>query len=252
MKTTKLIRAKQKLPGDRERVFAYCMITTVTQKMERSESISVEILPIVKDELISNNDEFGEKTQQEEFNREKHVNRFSARADYASEIITITHGAKMMLNENIRGYGIGTFAFNEIIRWMIMRYPNYLIDSIHLNFLDVPTESARERAVRFLENFGFRFEFDKGSNEKGRFNVPLALNLHEHHNRTKVDELDIAMFIRQLLIERYQMEDRLRNQTAVHNRQEKYMDVMDKDKFISILLNVVGALVLLMLFIYFT
>lgn len=239
MNTLKLIRVKQKLAAG-ERIFAYAMVHIRTKRQAYSETITVDVTPIVKDELISSN---STEENSKSPTLEEKTNRFSATADANSETITIAAGNRMVIGRNIRDKGIGTFALNEIVRWMIVKYPNYMIDIIDISQHVTPDKDDRKRAVHFLSNFGFDFkESTKSGAFEGVMEAALSMNLREYINRSKVDEIDIGKFIKELLKERYRIEEILKTQGRLIQENTVVINKSEKQKFVSVLINILLAL----------
>lgn len=246
MNNIKLIRVKQKI-GAGDRVFAYVMVNVRTKKHGYSETISVDVTPIIKDELLSGvpDDDPSKASPLDD-----KTNRFTATADANRETVTIAAGSRMMIGSSIRDKGVGTFALNEIIRWMIVKYPNYMVDVINVSSTFLPNEEDRKRAVNFFSNFGFDFKESQGLDYEGTMEAVLCMNLHEHLNRSKIDEIDISKFIRELLRERYMIEETIKNQGRLLQEHEVFRHKAEKDKFVSVLINILTVMGILFLLFY--
>jgi hypothetical protein len=245
MNSTKLIRVKQRVGGN-DRIFAYVMLNVRTTKHNYSETITVDVTPIVKDELIAGVPE-NDSIKKSDITDDKN-NRFSATADVNSETITIAAGPRMHISSNIRNRGIGSFALNEIIKWMIVKYPNYMVQPIDISSSVTPDKEDLTRATAFFSNFGFRFKPSASSEIEGVMETALCMNLRQYTNRNKVDEIDIPKFIRELLRERYAIEEALKSQGRLVQEQRVTVEKSERTKFLSMVTNVLiflGALFLL-------
>jgi GNAT superfamily N-acetyltransferase len=247
MNNLKMIRVKQKI-GSSALVFAYVMINIRTKKTGYTETQTVEVTPIIKDELLGTQTLNTEVSVQAPIGEKS--NKFIATADAQREVVTIAAGSRMMITANIRDKGIGTFAMNEIIRWMIIRYPNYMVDVIKISRADIPKDEERFRAIEFFKNFGFRFNEDPSSPSEGTIETALCMNLHEHLNRSKVEEIDISKFIRELLRERYVIEETIKNQGRIIQEQKVYRTKTEKDRFVNTLINIMAVMAILFLLFY--
>ncbi|GAB1535191.1 hypothetical protein ADMFC3_08220 [Geovibrio sp. ADMFC3] len=245
MNNIKLIRVKQKV-GSGVRVFAYVLVNVRTKKHGYSETISVDVTPIIKDELLSG---VPEEDLSKTTPLDDKTNRFIATADANRETVTIAAGPRMMLGSSIRNKGVGTFALNEIIRWMIVKYPNYMLDVINISSSFLPDKDDRKRSVHFFSNFGFNFK-ESGSEYEGTMEAVLCMNLHEYLNRGKIDEIDISKFIRELLRERYMIEETIKNQGRLIQEHEVFRHKAEKDKFTSVLINILIVMSALFLLFY--
>lgn len=245
MNSTKLIRVKQRVGGN-DRIFAYVMLNVRTAKHGYSETLTVDITPIVKDELIAGVPD-SDASKKSDITDEKN-NRLSATADANSETVTIAAGSRMLIGQSIRNRGIGTFALNEIIRWMIIKYPNYMVQPIEVSSRITPDRDDLARATAFFANFGFKFKENTHNSSEGMMEAALCMNLRQYVNRAKVDEIDIAKFIKELLRERYAIEETLKSQGRLVQEQRVSVEKSERAKFFSMLMNVlifVGALFML-------
>lgn len=83
------------------------------------------------------------------------------RADGA--VFHLTAGSTMEIAAPLKGFRLGSYLFNEIVRWAIAQNRPGRIAPIGLFAGDARTEAARDRRNRFYERFGLRFDWVSGT-----------------------------------------------------------------------------------------
>lgn len=231
---TKLIRAKRRITETKSINLAYVMLKISAEISNDEDVCSIDIIPLIKKETDSG------VTYERDSSLSSLTNRFSAKADFSEQKLYFFSGDLLVLSKQIRGLGIGSYAFSYLINWASTRFPDFVVERIKFRFSDIRDQDERERLHSFYENFGFEFEMDSENN--GDYVASLCSTLKTHYNKNKIDELDIMSFLGQLLTSREQLETRVSNLEAQIGSEQLYKGKYNKDTLITTLFNVVGIL----------
>lgn len=158
--------------------------------------------------------------------------------------------AMFIVEEGLRGFGIGTAMMNELIAWLKAEFPSLDIIPPTLKDDDLSGEEARVRRNRFLENFGFSLNFDDFTQTNGVAEIKSVSDLKEYVNIAKIEELDAEGYILDSLLARQKMEQELRRmQSEMENVDDEYFTKLKRDDVtgIVIVIGVIIALVIALL-----
>ncbi len=75
--------------------------------------------------------------------------------------VRVTDGYLLIENRNMRGLGIGTVCFNEVIRWALTNHPEELLHPIQV-FEHLASEFPPDARDRWYGGFGFVFKYEEG------------------------------------------------------------------------------------------
>jgi GNAT superfamily N-acetyltransferase len=75
--------------------------------------------------------------------------------------VRVTDGYLLIENPNMRGLGIGTVCFNEVIRWALINHPEELLHPIQV-FEHLANEFPPDARDRWYRGFGFVFKYEEG------------------------------------------------------------------------------------------
>jgi len=242
-KDVKLIKAKKKSSADSEMLLGYILLELKARKTNSSDEFIIDINPIqakTKDEIIIDG----------ALSEAKTTNRFAVILDQTTGNARLQAGSKMMLSENLRGSGIGSYAFSEIISWLKSNYPEAGMDDVIFYFHDVRNKNERERLLNFYEKFGFEFNFNEDSLNEGILSCEGVGSLKTYVKPDKIKELDIAAFIGSVLHDRISLENEIKRMEDTVSKANQYMGKYNKDAALSFFMGLSGFLILVLIYLF--
>lgn len=249
----KLLKLANK-PGDgRSVTMGYVLYELDIVRTNSEITINSMIIPIAKNDSdgetqAEHHIEDGPAAQTNMFKRE---NKLSCHVDLVSQTIRFPHLNRFKLSKAYRGYGLSSYAMNEIVSIVKHSYPDFIVDPIGFSFNDAGADVDRGAFFAFMEKFGFWFNFDGDDNSKGVLNIERAEMLKQVSKKDSIIELEMAQFVRSLFAERSRLQEEASRLKVEFKEKNKAFDRFEKDQLITFLLNVVGALALLLLLILF-
>ncbi len=108
-----------------------------------------------------------------------------------------------------------------------------------------------EHFFAFLEKFGFWFRFDGEDNNKGILNIERAEMLKLAVKKDTVSELEIAPFMKSLFVDRTKQQEEITRIKNEFKEKNTVFNRFEKDQAITLLMNVIGALILLLIIVLF-
>jgi hypothetical protein len=251
-KDIRLLKLSGKVSDTRTVTMGYVLYELDINKTNSEVNISSIMVPIVK------NDAEGEPLMQDytsgpaaETNIFKKENKLSCNVDLVSRIIRFPHMNRYKISKNYRGYGLSTYAMNEIVTMLKSDYPGFAIEPIHFSFTNESEDIDRGAFFAFMEKFGFWFSFDGDNNNKGVLNIENAEMLKTAAKKSTIQELEIAPFMKNLFTDRAKLQNEIARIKQEFKDKNKVFNRFEKDQLIILLYNIIGALVLLMLMLLF-
>lgn len=181
----------------------------------------------------------------------KKENKLSCVVDLISHSIKFPHLNRYKISKNYRGYGLSTYAMNEIATILKNQYPDFAIEPVQFSFSNEDDDVDRGAFFAFMEKFGFWFRFDGNDNNKGILNIEKAEMLKLALKKDSISELEIAPFMKGLFADRVKLSEEISRLKIEFKEKNTVMNRFEKDQAITFLLNIIGALVLLMIVILF-
>lgn len=113
-----------------------------------------------------------------------------------TERVSITGGSVMLDLAHLRGFHLGTYLQDEVVRWA-KQWPNAAIRRIWLSPVDSQDEN-RERRNRFYEQFGIQFDY--AEERKSGTSTPMLASALKPVDRVvwerDITECELVAFIR--------------------------------------------------------
>ncbi|TCK62291.1 hypothetical protein [Seleniivibrio woodruffii] len=184
-------------------------------------------------------------------NEFKKDNRLTAIADLLTRTIRFPHINRFKLSPAYRGYGLGTYAMNELASQLKGSFPDFAVESVYFYFDSKREDDDRGSFFSFMEKFGFTFSFDDENNNKGLLNMTKAEDFRISVRKDKCVEIELAPFIRTIFRERDEFRQELGRIKAEYKKNNTFMNKFEKDQAIKFLTNVIIALVLLLIMFFF-
>jgi len=252
-KEMKLLKVSSKVTDTRTITMGYVLFEMEVIKTNSEVNITASIVPIVKnspegDPLLDDYAHDGPAAQTNIFKKE---NKLSCTVDLISHSIKFPHLNRYKLSKTYRGYGLSSYAMNEIVTILKNNYHDFAVEPVHFSFEASDEDVDRSAFFGFMEKFGFWFSFDGDDNNKGILNIERAEMLKLSLRKDTLTELEIAPFVKSLFADRAKLtEDIARIKTDFKDK-NKVFNRFEKDQFITLLLNIIGALCLLLLMVLF-
>lgn len=181
----------------------------------------------------------------------KKDNRLTCHVDFVAKTIRFPHLNRYKISKNFRGYGLSTYAMNEIATILKSQYSDYVIEPVQFSFSKEDEDVDRGAFFAFMEKFGFWFSFDGADNDKGILNIERAEMLKLALKKETLQELEIAPFIKSLFADRSKLQEEINRIKAEFKERSTVLNRFEKDQAITFLMNVVGVLILLILVLIF-
>jgi len=250
-KDIRLLKITGRVSASKMVTMAYVLFELDIARTASEVTINTVITPIVKNtpdgEPILDNETAG-ISQDNQFKRE---NKLTCNIDLIGKSIKFPHLNRYKVSKNFRGYGISTYAMNEIATILKTQYPDFVVEPVHFSFEDSGEDVDRGSFFAFMEKFGFWFRFDGENNNKGILNIERAEMLKLAVKKDTLQELEIAPFIKSLFTDRSNLQAEIGRIKTEFNERNRVFNRFEKDQAITFLMNIVGGLVLLILIILF-
>lgn len=134
------------------------------------------------------------------------INKMTASVKHKSNTIDFGPAQGVFIEESLRGKGIGTFAMNELIKWLKSDFPEYSVNPYDFVSGEYMQDTDKKIRNQFLENFGFTIAFSDPTQNNGSIKVKKANMLKEHYNSEKINEHDIVKYVFGLITDRHKLE----------------------------------------------
>jgi len=252
-KDIRILKVNNRISESRSVTMAYVLYEQEITKTNSEVNISSVIVPIVKNSpqgepLI---EEFAQSGPAQSTNIFKKENKLTCTVDLISHSIKFPHLNRYKVSKNYRGYGLSTYAMNEIATILKNSYSDYTIEPIQFSFGESDGDVDRAAFFAFLEKFGFWFRFDGSDNNKGILNIEKAEMLKLALKKDTIQEIEIAPFIRSLFSDRTKLTSEITRIKTEFQEKNKVFDRFEKDQAITFLMNIVGVLILLLIIVLF-
>ncbi|XOB66466.1 hypothetical protein ACMC5R_06840 [Deferribacteres bacterium DY0037] len=252
-KDIKLLKISGKVTDTRTVTMAYVLFELDIFRSSSEITINSSIIPIVKnapdgEPLLEDYKHEGPGAQTNIFKKE---NKLSCSVDLIAHTIRFPHLNRYKLSKNYRGYGLSSYAMNEIATILKNNYPDFTIEPIQFSFTESDEDVDRSAFFGFMEKFGFWFSFDGDDNNKGILNIERAEMLKLSLRKDTIVELEIAPFMKSLFADRSRLQEDIGRIKTDFKEKNTVFNRFEKDQAITLLLNVIGILVLLLLMVLF-
>ena len=240
----KLVRVKE-TSGSNVRLFGNIVFVMKQYRESDNEMMIVRIVPVSSNSQRPVSSISGNATDQ------LSINKITATVNHRANSIEFGPPQGMLLDSNLRGKGIGTFALNEIVTWLRQRYQDYSISSFEFMSGENADEADKERRNKFLENFGFSLGFTDSTQRTGTAKAKKPSLLRPYINSDKLEELDIEKYFFSLYNEKNKL-DKEYNELKVEYaaRGEELLGGMPKTDLIKYtVMGSIGVLVIMILLI---
>ncbi len=263
----KLLKLVNRVTPNKSITMGYVLYQSEIIRTSTEVTFNINFMPIVKNELEQQTDDKPEQTAEKaedaaqpvvesmvhtgpesEFKKD---NRLSATADLITKTIKFPHMNKFKLEQTYRGYGLGTFAMNELVNNLKTMFPDFAVEPVYFFFDHKRDDEDRDAFFGFMEKFGFWFKFDDENNNKGLLNIEKAEMLKSALKKDTCVELELAPFIRGIFKERDDVRKELGRIKAEYKKNNTYMNRFEKDQAIRFLTNVIIGMALIILMLMF-
>lgn len=252
-KDVKLLKVSGKITDARSVTMAYVLHELEVNKSNTEVVINSILVPIVKNDTEGEPmlDDFAASGPGASTNIFRKENKLSCHVDLVSHSIKFPHLNRYKLAKNYRGYGLSTYAMIEIVDILKNQYPDFAIEPVHFSFAEGDEDVDRSAFFAFMEKFGFWFSFDGEDNTKGILNIEKAEMLKQATKKDNLTELEIAPFVKGLFADRSRLQDEINKMKLDFKEKNTVFNRFEKDQLITFLLNVIGALILLLIIVLF-
>ncbi|PLX68527.1 MAG: hypothetical protein C0603_05080 [Denitrovibrio sp.] len=252
-KDIRLLKITCKVTDTRSVTMAYVLYELDVIRSNSEVTINSILTPIVKNEpdgepLLDDYVASGPASQTNMFKKD---NKLTCNVDLISKVIRFPHLNRYKISKNYRGYGLSSYALNEIANIIKDQYPDYEIEPIHFSFTQENEDIDRGAFFAFMEKFGFWFSFDGEDNNKGILNVERAEMIKLATKKDTIVELEIATFIKSLFDDRTKQHAEITRIRTEFKDKNTVFNRFEKDQAITFLMNIIGALILLIMIILF-
>jgi GNAT superfamily N-acetyltransferase len=108
------------------------------------------------------------------------------------------YGADVWLPPDLRGRGLGDYAFLKLIEWGMRRAPTYRVNDLKMGTADARTDTERDQRNGFYERLNFTPDFAGDPERRGGWYKAASLSvLTPHLNPKKIRVLDVREALRQ-------------------------------------------------------
>lgn len=161
----------------------------------------------------------------------------------------------IIFQSELRGLGIGSYAFGELIRWAKPAMPEFTVDRVKVGAVDARDPVNRLRRNRFYEKHGFRGEFSDPDKTDGFYCIDRVSDLIASDVSPNWAEKDIPETVLKLLDRNLENENGLAMTNAAieieRNRNSALLDRMIKYKKRARNLSVAVVLIIVLSLLYF-
>ncbi|PLX67667.1 MAG: hypothetical protein C0602_09940 [Denitrovibrio sp.] len=248
-KDIRLLKIASRVSDVKSVTMAYVLFEQEIVKTNSEINISSVITPIVKNStdgepLLEDYAQSGPAAQTNIFKKE---NKLSCVVDLIAHSIKFPHLNRYKLSKSYRGYGLSTYAMNEIVAILKNSYPDFAVEPVNFSFSKEDADVDRAAFFAFMEKFGFWFRFDGNDNNQGILNIEKAEMLKQPPKKESISELEIAPFMKELFNDRVKLAEDIKRIKLEFKEKNTVFNRFEKDQAITFLLNIIGALILLML-----
>ena len=252
----RLLKLVNKITETRKVTMGYMLYSLEVVRTNTEVTYGISFVPIAKTGPEGEAENLPENEQPSEImngleNEFKKDNRLTAVADLLTRTIRFPHINKFKLSPSYRGYGLGTYAMNELAGLLKGSFPDFAVEPVFFYFDSKREDDDRGAFFSFMEKFGFTFSFDDENNNKGLLNMEKADLLRINPKKDKCAEIELAPFIRTLFRERDEFRQELGRIKAEYKKNNTFMNRFEKDQAIKFLTNVIIALMLIILMLLF-
>jgi hypothetical protein len=215
--------------------------------------LNSSIVPIIKNTTSGDpvSDEYVSSGPASQANVFKKENKLSCHVDKISKTIRFPHISRYKLTKNYRGYGLSTQSMSSIVKILKNEYADYVVEPVSFTFDNQGDEADRSAFFAFMEKFGFWFKFDGDDNTKGILNIEKAEMLKLPPEKGGIQELELSAFIKGMFDERVRMHEEIGRIKTEFKEKNTVFKRFEKDQAITLMVNVIGGLILLLLAILF-
>lgn len=161
----------------------------------------------------------------------------------------------IIFQRELRGLGIGSYAFGELIRWARPKMPEFTVDRVKVGAGDARDPVNHLRRNHFYEKHGFRGEFSDPDKTDGFYYIDRVSDLIASDVSPNWVEKDIPETLFKLLDRNLENENGLEKANAAieveRNRNSALLERMIKYKKRARNLGFVVVLIIVLSFLYF-
>lgn len=195
----KLIRVKE-VGGGSVRLFGHIMLSIKHYKESDTEMMIVRLISLAGNTITRAS--LSNVTASEKLS----LNKFAATVNHRTNSVDFGPVQGGYIEESLRGRGIGSFGFNELISWLKANFEDYAVNPFEFLSPENATPDDIDRRNRFLESFGFTLGFTDVTQKSGTMKAKKVSVLKERYNAEKIEELDIEQFVFNLINEKASLE----------------------------------------------
>lgn len=272
----RLLKLVNKKAAARDLTMGYVLYQSETVRTNTDVTYNITFLPIIKNSFETEEQENeqtpeqaakpGEEPKNEDVKQPQlptsavhngiesefsSSNKLTAIVDLLTKTIKFPHINKFKLDQSYRGYGLGSFAMNELAVKLKSSFPDFAIEPVYFYFDRKRDDEDRDAFFSFMEKFGFWFSFDDENNNKGLLNMEKAEMFKSTVKKDTCVEIELAPFIRGVFRERDESRRELGRIRSEFKKNNTYMNRFQKDEAIKFLINVIVALCLIIVLILF-
>lgn len=195
----KLIKVKE-LGGSSIKFFGHIMLSMKHYKESDTEMMIVRIISLAGNSLARAN--ISNVAASEKLS----LNKFTATVNHRTNSVDFGPIQGGYIEESIRGRGIGSYAFNEVVSWLKANFEDYAINPFEFLSPENSTPEDIEMRNKFLENFGFTLGFTDVTQRSGTMKAKKVSVLKERYNAEKIEEMDIEQYVFGLINDKSSLE----------------------------------------------
>jgi hypothetical protein len=246
----KLLKLINKVTDTRDVTMGFVLYKSEVSRTNSDVSYHISIVPIIR------NNPDGTPVAEPDLggisNHFRRENKLTVNVDLVGRTIRFPHINRFQIQQNYRGYGLGSYAMNEIVSNLKHNYPDFVVEPVHFSFESKREGEDRDAFFAFMEKFGFWFRFDGEDNTQGILNIERAEMFKTAIKKDTFQEIDISSFVKGLFMERSKLRDEIGRIKTEHKQQSTIFDRFEKDQAITFLLNVIAAMGIIILILLFT
>ncbi len=196
----KLVRVKEFIDGT-QRLFGNILFSIRHYREQHNEMMHVRIIPLSGITKISGTNRYTIQAD-----AKLSINKIYVNANHNNQSIEFGPLQGLLIDESIANRGIGTFAMNELVKWVKQNFEEYVVVPFEFVGTDSMTTDDKEIRIKFLENFGFNLNFSDVSRKNGSMKARRVSFLREYLNFDKVDEIEIEPYFFNLIKEKFDID----------------------------------------------
>ena len=234
----KLIRVKE-VGGGSVRLFGHIMLSIKHYKESDTEMMIVRLISLAGNTMTKAN--LSNVAASEKLS----LNKFTATVNHRTNSVDFGPVQGGYLEESLRGRGIGSFGFNELISWL---KSNFAVNPFEFLSNENASPDEIERRNKFLESFGFTLGFTDVTQKSGTMKAKKVSVLKERYNAEKIEELDIEQFVFNLINDKASLEKSYSDlKTEYAARGEELLAGIPKSEIVKY--TIVGCVLVLLIMI---